>query len=236
MNADEAELWWIDGLQGEDPAPALRLLDATALARVARVVRAEDRLAVATAHALLRARLLQFPAPMPRLDHEASGRPVLLGGLAGLQVSLSHTTSAAACLLTRHVPCGVDVQTMAPLPDMHALAQRVLAAAERAAWADLAESDRQERFYRLWALKEAWSKALGLGLAVPLQDAAFLLATGVEVAFSPDRADAPAAWQFSELAGQGARLAVALRPGVGRRLRLRVHRLRLCDLDAVALR
>lgn len=62
----------------------------------------------------------------------------------------------------------------------------------------VADHQKQERFYRLWTLKEAYIKARGLGLAIPLQKFSFSYADSGEifVAFEKQLGDDPNAWQF----------------------------------------
>ncbi|MEJ0100705.1 MAG: 4'-phosphopantetheinyl transferase superfamily protein [Pseudomonadota bacterium] len=52
--------------------------------------------------------------------------------------------------------------------DAAALVQRYFSAAEIAAWEALPQEPREQAFFNLWTRKEAYVKALGRGLSLPL--------------------------------------------------------------------
>ncbi len=75
--------------------------------------------------------------------------------------------------------CGVDVEHCARTVSPLELAPTVFAEAELARLA--AETDaaaQRERFFAYWTLKEAYIKARGLGLALPLKSFSFRVETG----------------------------------------------------------
>jgi 4'-phosphopantetheinyl transferase len=69
-------------------------------------------------------------------------------------------------------------------------------------------------FFDYWTLKEAYIKARGFGLALPLADFAFRLSppSAPRIAFEPALDDDPATWQFfQDWPTPLHRLAVAVR-------------------------
>lgn len=122
----------------------------------------------------------------------SSGRP---GCAPPLDVSLSHSGGWIAAAVSRSGRVGIDVEAVR---DVHApLARRCLSETELD-WLDGADTgaSRNQRFFRLWTAKEAFLKALGVGLAVDPRD--------VPLAVSCDelglRGWAAERWKLSELA------------------------------------
>lgn len=115
---------------------------------------------------------LGVPAPDVALQVDRYGRPSLAGTLRrgdpDLAYSLSHSASHAAVAVAATPWVGVDVEGRRPEVDGLAISRRYLAPEEAAALAALPAEVRPFAFARLWACKEAFVKALGLGLRHPL--------------------------------------------------------------------
>ena len=108
----------------------------------------------------------------------AFGRPHIAGPLPdadGLTFNLSHTARMIVVAVGRHCRRGVDAETTAQPPVGLEIADRFFAADEardlRAQPAHL----RQRRFMEYWTLKEAYTKARGEGLSVPLHQFGFVM-------------------------------------------------------------
>lgn len=111
--------------------------------------------------ALLRHALEQFTG-RSGASHELrvtpEGKPECVAGPA---ISLSHSGEILVCGVVSGGPIGVDVETRKPRTPALALAAQYFSPSE-AAWV---EADPDRRFQMLWVLKEAYLKALGVGLA-----------------------------------------------------------------------
>ncbi len=164
---------------GPDWEEALAVLDAGERQRAERFYFDHDRRTFVAAHALLR-RLISSLLPEAPAAWSFSigghGKPSLAGPLlgTGLEVNLSHTEGLVAAVAGRGLTLGVDVERHGRPVDLR-LARRYFAPAEVAAFEALPEEARRERFFRLWTLKEAYIKAVGLGLALPLDSFSFTL-------------------------------------------------------------
>ncbi|MDG4764515.1 4'-phosphopantetheinyl transferase superfamily protein [Solwaraspora sp. WMMD406] len=91
------------------------------------------------------------------------GRPELSPNPWGLRFNVSHTGGLIACVVTRGVPCGVDVQ--GPLrPETLPGLRSALTEREQARLADLDPHDQASAIVDVWAVKEAYTKAIGVGL------------------------------------------------------------------------
>jgi 4'-phosphopantetheinyl transferase len=202
---DEVEVWFADPADVDDAAAAL--LDDDERARMARFLFERDRRLFLAAHALVRRTLSRHADVAPaawRFTTEAGGRPVLAEP-APLRFNLSHCHGLVACAVARDRDEGGDVERVVELP--HELIDRICSPAEAAALRALPAAARPERFFTLWTLKEAYVKARGLGLALPVEQACFHLdppgAPGADAAlrFEPGPAleDDAAAWMFVRL-------------------------------------
>lgn len=166
-----------DELPEDVEARIVTNLDTDERVRHARFKADDARRQFASAHSLLRnglASLLVQPEGGWRFQTTQLGRPYLDPslGFQGIHFSLSHTKSQAACAIGRVERLGLDVERIdaARISD---LAIQVLAPAENSALMHLCEEARGRAFFRLWTMKEALLKALGVGLTLPPTQAAF---------------------------------------------------------------
>jgi 4'-phosphopantetheinyl transferase len=149
------------------------ILSAEERDRCCRFVRAADRARYAQAHGFLRQRLSRFAAVAPsewQFTRGEFGRPAIAGPIAGmgLEFNLSHTLDWAAAVITRGVPCGIDIEIIRPVPQMLDIARTRFAPEEFRALEQLDDKTRPRRFFELWTEKEAWVKACGRGLSLPM--------------------------------------------------------------------
>lgn len=148
--------------------------------RAARFMFARDRWSYCAAHGLLRRLLAEFHHQPPlawAFCNNAHGRPELdvrQHGVNPPRFNISHTHDRVAVALTLDaVPpgleVGVDVEPVARTADALGLARRFLSPQEADGLHSLPDSEQQTQFLRLWTLKEAVVKAVGLGLSLNLQ-------------------------------------------------------------------
>jgi 4'-phosphopantetheinyl transferase len=190
--------------------------------RNARFKFAEHRHADLVTRALLRWGLSRHaPQVAPaewRFEREAYGRPRILSPAVAkpLFFNLSHTKGLIACAFATEGAVGLDVEAVGRAQDLEALAHRFFAPAEADALMERPGAERRPRFFDYWTLKEAYIKARGLGLQIPLDAFWYSLgAEGIGITIRPDQNDDPAAWRFLLLepaAGFRAALAVAWGP------------------------
>ncbi len=85
-------------------------------------------------------------------------------GMPDLRFNLTHTDGMVliAAALGREI--GVDVEMVRPLDDLEAMAYAVMSSVEHRQWVSLRDDLRLRAFYRVWSRKEAYLKAIGLGL------------------------------------------------------------------------
>lgn len=141
------------------------------------------------------------------------GKPELAGPHAKkLHFNLSHTDGLLALTVSRSHVVGVDVEALGRKVELLALSQRYFAMHEHEELQDLDGAAQRERFFALWTLKEAWLKARGLGLRVPLDDFSFSFGGKHPVIeFGPQLDERPQEWQFRLLAREQFRIALAVK-------------------------
>jgi 4'-phosphopantetheinyl transferase len=152
------------------------LLDQEERVRLSRFLVDHARIQFLVARALLRT-ALSACANVPRqawsFGTNAHGKPHIAAPAIGLPLNfnLSHTDGLVACAVSRGYAArmlGIDVEHTGRELDFLALAGDVFAPAEFEALERLPPSMRRGRFYTLWTLKEAYVKAVGEGLSMPL--------------------------------------------------------------------
>ena len=113
------------------------------------------------------------------------GRPFWFkdGAPLDLFFSLSHTKEMICCAVSRQREIGCDVESLQPRKYEVDLTERVFSKKEQQFYKDLPALSRSEFFYRSWTLKEAFIKAMGQGLRIPLTSLSFTYLAEKETTF-----------------------------------------------------
>lgn len=142
------------------------------------------------------------------------GRPSVQGPQLAfpLDFNISHTRGALVMAFTAREAVGVDVEYIQRQCRALAVAQRYFSASELADLRALPEPLQRARFFDLWTLKEAYIKACGMGLAIPLGSFSFdFAAPEIGIAFDERRKDKPERWRFWSMPlSRSHQLAIAL--------------------------
>ena len=96
------------------------------------------------------------------------GKPALAGIAEDIPFNLSHTSGLALVAVAGIGRVGIDAETVRPEIEVEDLSRRFFAAAEAAEILPLSPGARLAAFFNCWTRKEAFVKALGGGLSVPL--------------------------------------------------------------------
>ena len=228
---DEVHVWTSELCKDLSPEDIERFeswLSSEETVRYRRYLRKQDRNLFLVAHALLRHTLSRYANEAPavwRFETGEHGRPEIAGPFAelGLRFNISHSPGLVAVLISDGVDAGVDVELLGRVADPAAVARSVFSDAEVRALEGLEPDDFQARFYELWTLGEAYIKARGLGLKIPLREFTFSVGRdcGVRIEFEEAIQDDATQWQFRLWQpGERHQGAVALRRGAGPNRRL----------------
>lgn len=197
---------WRGGL--EPPTDVLARLQATLSdderARAARFVFPRHRVQYAACRGILRELLGRYLGTEPaevRFRYTAHGKPALDDPATELRFNVSNceTLGLFAFAVGREV--GVDLERLRPMDDAGAIAGRFFSVPENEVFRVVPESGRDAAFFRCWTRKEAYIKAVGEGLSMPLDRFDVTLADGEParlVATRPDPAEAER-WTLREV-------------------------------------
>ncbi|MCC7031320.1 MAG: 4'-phosphopantetheinyl transferase superfamily protein [Acidobacteria bacterium] len=177
-----------------------------------------DRERFVIGRALARLQLSRYLGGDPRqwaFVTNAHGRPEVLAptGVLPVGFNVSHTSGLVALAMAPTHDVGVDVERI-DRALTHDIADRFFAPAEVAALRALPGGEQPRVFFDYWTLKEAYIKARGMGLALPLRHFAFQLRPPARptIVFDPEIEDDARTWQFAQAwPTPRHRLAVAVR-------------------------
>jgi 4'-phosphopantetheinyl transferase len=135
----------------------------------------KDRKHYLIAHALVRLALSSYAGVQLsdwRFSANAQGRPEIEtpDSTRSLRFNLTHTNGLCACVVTLERDCGIDAEALSYRHNLKKIADRMFAAPELKEIGELAEGGMGEPFFRHWTLREAYCKALGVGLAGSTKD------------------------------------------------------------------
>jgi 4'-phosphopantetheinyl transferase len=115
-----------------------------------------------------------------RLSYTSAGKPYLVGetGDSAVRLNVAHSDGLIVLAVTRGRDIGVDVERMRPDVEWRKLVGRYFAPSEVAELTALPADCQEWAFFTGWTRKEAYLKALGLGMAIPLDQFAVSLTPG----------------------------------------------------------
>jgi 4'-phosphopantetheinyl transferase len=177
LSSSEIHVWRVPLTALPDVIERLRVwLSSSELARAARFYHERDRSHFIVGRAALRSILARYldinPADVT-FDYGPQGKPALAGGhpsgrSPGIEFNLAHSHGLALCAIATRKRIGIDLEHIRPMPDATQIAARFFSASEQTALEQIPEESRGDAFFRCWTRKEAFIKAVGQGLSMPL--------------------------------------------------------------------
>jgi 4'-phosphopantetheinyl transferase len=138
-----------------------------------------------------------------RFQRTPRGKPFVSRDMAPVEFSVSHTEGLSVIAVSRTSSVGIDIETESRIVEPEAaasfLTRRELRFVRR-----LPEPSRQSAIVRLWTLKEAYAKLLGIGLAANFKTLGFDL-DPVELNGGWEAADAGCGTRFETWSADGPR-------------------------------
>ncbi len=222
MDADGVQLWVTSDagdLSAHTSAFYVAMLSLDEKQRWQRFLFPEDRQRFLRARVLVRTvlakNLHQSDPALLEFASNSYGKPALRVKHCNpppLHFNLSHTKGLLVLAVSRSCEVGVDVESVRREVALLELSARFFSSEEHEQLMALSGAAQRERFFALWTMKEAWLKARGVGLRVPLNDFSFdfnalhpLLICGRQLHEQAED------WQFRLLHQQHFRIALAIK-------------------------
>ncbi|MEW6240627.1 MAG: 4'-phosphopantetheinyl transferase superfamily protein [Chloroflexota bacterium] len=197
MERHQADIWRVAPTVPADSVPLFEsALSADESQRAARFHFDTDRLRFITAYTSLRRILARYLQCDPRdlnFSANAYGKPFLPDH--EIDFNLSHSGEYALIAVTRGRKIGVDVEFIRDDIELESLAARHFSPREVSELLALPLKQRVVGFFNCWTRKEAYIKAQGLGLSLPLDS--FDVSLGEPARLRGTRPDAKEASRWS---------------------------------------
>jgi 4'-phosphopantetheinyl transferase len=193
---DEMSLWQIDFRAfADDMDKLLFLLSIEEKKRAEAYKQADKAFAYIIAHGFMRlflSAITQIPAQELAFLQGHYGKPYLVQA-PELAFNLSYSKRFLFFAHGSKGQIGVDIEAMRKLPNLLQIIEQQFHPDEKALLLRLSDDEQVKQFYRIWTCKEAYIKALGSGLCLPVNSFAVDLA-------KPARIKGQSAWFLHEYA------------------------------------
>ena len=207
LPGDEVHVW---RASLDLPAPRAqslqRTLAADELSRVERLNFPRDRQRFIVARGTLRvilSRYLDVDPRQLRFRYVDYGKPSLIPfpGQEALHFNLSHSDGLALYAVARDRQIGIDLERVCPVAEAEQIAERFFSAQEKTVFRSLPADLKREAFFTCWTRKEAYIKARGAGMSLPLDQFDVSLIPGEPAVLLSTRGDPREAlrWSLREL-------------------------------------
>lgn len=144
-------------------------------ARAQRLINVIHQQRYRASHAILRDILAKYVGIKPhmlRFQFSTHGKPCLDKGQnqLHLQFNMTHSRDMALYAVTSNIEVGIDIEYIQSHLEGMKIAKRYFSENEYEQLLSLPEPEQLNGFYRCWTRKEAFLKAIGLGLSFPLKN------------------------------------------------------------------
>ncbi len=131
------------------------------------------------------------------------GKPSLRrkSDLNSLQFNMAHSHDLGTIAVANGRRVGIDIERVRTIEDMDKIVLNSFSPFERSAFAGIPAKDRTTAFLRCWTRKEAYLKATGMGLSLPLDKFDVTMAPGHEPRLLrvENNSEEVSRWSFSDL-------------------------------------
>jgi 4'-phosphopantetheinyl transferase len=172
LPTSELHVWSIPlDLPESDVSEASQVLSEDELSRAVRFHFALHRRRYIAGRSALRSILAAYVGKRAgdlKFFYGSHGKPHLALPDGGVRFNFSNSEGHAICAVMRDTEIGADLEMVRALSDYETIAEQFFSPGETKTLLSLPPGSRQEAFVNCWTRKEAFLKALGSGLALPL--------------------------------------------------------------------
>lgn len=141
------------------------------------------------------------------------GKPALVNNINNLRFNLSHNNELIIIAICVNDEIGCDIESPKRKISIEPISRRYFAKQEHQALCYLQGKEKQQRFFEIWTLKEAFVKATGIGISLGLDSFYFdlnnRLSNNIKVNFNNHYTlDKHAPWQCHQTMFNGQSLAI----------------------------
>jgi len=174
LSSNDVHLWLAKLDQSEECVEKLsQILSKEEQRKSERFHYEKDRNNFIVTHGVLRKILSRYLGIEPnrlQFGYHSHGKPFVFGKSNSEEIcfNISHSRNLSLYALVRSRQLGVDLEYIRPIPEADHIVAEIFSSYERAMWQQLPENQKQEAFFHIWTGKEAYIKARGEGLSMPL--------------------------------------------------------------------
>ncbi|WP_198538358.1 4'-phosphopantetheinyl transferase family protein [Marinicella sediminis] len=206
--SNQIDLWYVQDeaiVDAKVKSDCHGLLSAAEKSQMSRFYFAKDRHQYMVTRSLLRVVLSKYHKDVePRewqFETNAYGRPYIANETQAPRVhfNISHAKNLVMLAIAQHEYLGVDVEYLERKGNWLDIADTFFSPDEVEQLLALEDLEKKkQRYFDLWTLKEAYVKACGMGLSIPLSDFSFIFNDEDElnIQFKTGRKDVPEKWRF----------------------------------------
>ena len=182
-----------------------------------------------SARALLRTLLYRYtnlPTLEWHFEKNSFGRPYITHPQQhrNIRFNISHTSGLVACSISTSHEVGVDIESILQNRNFHKISRDFFSEQEANSLNSIPPHEVKHLFYTYWTLKEAYLKARGIGLSLPLSSFWFELSMFPRIFFSSECKDTSKNWRFiSKSITNKHLLALAIRTNSTADINVRVY-------------
>lgn len=175
LNVGEVHIWRVCLDQSESTIEVLtRILSDEEKKRAVGFLFTNDRKRFIACRAILKlilGRYLKLDPNQVYFSYSSKEKPLISKSIntQNLQFNLSHSDTLALYAFTLCHEIGIDVEKIINIPEIDQIVMRFFSAGEYRIYRALTERKKKELFFKYWTRKEAFAKAIGEGLTIPLE-------------------------------------------------------------------